>query len=71
MAFLFLAVTARISGFTCANRTPRSFLFGESVCKQDRQAMSWVLARAGRGGSFREELVQEGGTRVGEEVVVS
>ena len=33
--------------------------------------MSWVLARAGRGGSFREELVQEGGTRVGEEVVVS
>ena len=66
MAFPFLAFTARISGFTCANRTPRSFLFGESVCKQDRQAMSWVLARAGSGGSLVEELFQKGG-RVEEE----
>ena len=40
MAFPFLASTARISGFTCANRTPRSFLCSESVCKQDRQGMS-------------------------------
>ncbi|KAM7225694.1 hypothetical protein CapIbe_023671 [Capra ibex] len=28
MAFSFLASTAQISGFTCANRTPRGFLCG-------------------------------------------
>lgn len=47
----------RVAGLTCPNRTPRCCLRGEPVSKEDQQATSRVLARAGRGGSVGGERV--------------